>query len=69
MVIKIGIINVSDRASKGIYEDIPGQAIVSTLNEYLTSSWQKEYAVIPDEQTQIEKTLIEMADEKPAISI
>jgi molybdenum cofactor synthesis domain-containing protein len=64
VTIKIGIINVSDRASKGIYEDIPGQAIVSTLNEYLTSSWQKEYAVVPDEQTQIEKTLIEMADEK-----
>jgi molybdopterin adenylyltransferase len=64
VIIKIGIINVSDRASKGIYEDIPGQAIVSTLNEYLTSPWEKEYAVIPDEQTQIEKTLIEMADEK-----
>ena len=63
-MIRIGIINVSDRASKGIYEDIPGQAIVSTLNEYLTSPWEKEYAVIPDEQTQIEKTLIEMADEK-----
>jgi molybdopterin adenylyltransferase len=64
VIIKIGIINVSDRASKGIYEDIPGQAIVSTLNEYLTSSWQKEYAVVPDEQAQIEKKLIEMADEK-----
>ncbi|MFN7793743.1 MAG: molybdopterin adenylyltransferase, partial [Cyclobacteriaceae bacterium] len=59
-----GIINVSDRASKGIYEDIPGQAIVSTLNEYLTSSWEKVYAVIPDEQSEIEKKLIEMADEK-----
>lgn len=64
MTIKIGIINVSDRASKGIYEDTPGQAIVATLNEYLTSPWEKEYAVIPDEQAQIEKTLIEMADEK-----
>jgi molybdopterin adenylyltransferase len=64
VTIKIGIINVSDRASKGIYEDTPGQAIVATLNEYLTSPWEKEYAVIPDEQAQIEKTLIEMADEK-----
>ncbi len=63
-MIRIGIINVSDRASKGIYEDIPGQAIVSTLNEYLTSLWEKEYAVIPDEQSEIEKKLIEMADEK-----
>jgi molybdopterin adenylyltransferase len=63
-MIRIGIINVSDRASKGIYEDIPGQAIVATLNEYLTSPWEKEYAVIPDEQSQIEKMLIEMADKK-----
>jgi len=62
--IRIGIINVSDRASQGIYEDIPGKAIVSTLNEYLISTWEKEYAVIPDEQPVIEKTLIQMADEK-----
>jgi molybdopterin adenylyltransferase len=63
-MIRIGIINVSDRASQGIYEDIPGKAINSTLNEYLKSSWEKEYAIIPDEQHLIEKTLIEMSDEK-----
>ncbi len=62
--IRIGIINVSDRASQGIYEDIPGKAIVETLNEYLSSEWEKEYAVIPDEQYLIEQTLIEMADSK-----
>ena len=63
-MIRIGIINVSDRASQGIYEDIPGKAIVATLNEYLISSWEKEYAVIPDEQKLIEAMLISMADEK-----
>ena len=63
-MIRIGIINISDRASKGIYEDIPGQAIASTLNEYLTSPWEKEYAIIPDEQNVIEQTLIDMADKK-----
>jgi molybdopterin adenylyltransferase len=63
-LIKIGIINVSDRASQGIYEDIPGKAIVSTLNDYLKSLWEKVYAVIPDEQDQIQKAMIEMADEK-----
>lgn len=62
--IKIGIINVSDRASAGIYEDIPGKAIVSTLNEYLSSSWEAVYRVVPDEQDLIAKTLIEMADEQ-----
>ena len=63
-MIRIGIINVSDRASQGIYEDIPGKAIVATLNEYLVSSWEKEYAVVPDEQPLIEQLLISMADEK-----
>ncbi len=62
-MIKIGIINVSDRASKGIYEDIPGKAIQATLTDYLSSEWEAVYAVIPDEQDQIEAKLIEMADE------
>ncbi len=63
-MIRIGIINISDRASQGIYEDIPGKAIVATLDEYLISPWEKEYAVIPDEQPLIEQTMIEMADHK-----
>lgn len=62
--IRIGIINISDRASKGIYEDLPGKAIVELLSQYIKSPWQKEYAVIPDEQYLIEQTLIEMADDK-----
>jgi molybdopterin adenylyltransferase len=64
MTIRIGIINVSDRASQGIYEDIPGKAIVQTLQEYLTSPWEQEYAVIPDEQPLIEQTMIDMADNR-----
>ncbi len=60
--LKIGIINVSDRASKGIYEDLPGKAIVNTLNDYLKNPWEQDYAVIPDEQNEIEATLINMAD-------
>lgn len=60
---KIGIINVSDRASKGIYEDIPGKAILSTLQEYLLTDFEPLYHVIPDEQELIESTLIRLADE------
>lgn len=60
---KIGIVTVSDRASKGIYDDLSGKAIIATLNEYLTSPWQPVYEVIPDEQEKIETTLIKMADE------
>lgn len=62
MDIKIGILTVSDRASKGIYEDLSGKAIEETLNSYLISEWKKVYRLIPDEQEEIEKTLIELAD-------
>lgn len=61
-IIKIGVINISDRASAGIYEDIPGKAVVETLKDYLISPFETVYSVIPDEQDLISATLIEMAD-------
>ncbi len=61
-VAKIGIVTVSDRASRGEYEDLSGQAIIDTLNDYLTSEWEPVYRVIPDEQPLIEATLIDMVD-------
>ena len=60
---KIGVINVSDRASKGIYEDIPGKACVDLLNEWLITPFDVEYAVVPDEQGQIEATLKRFSDD------
>jgi molybdopterin adenylyltransferase len=62
-MIKIGVINVSDRASAGIYEDIPGKAVVELLNEYLISEFEVVYAVIPDEQALLESKMIEMSQE------
>ena len=59
---KIGIIAVSDRASAGVYEDLSGKAIIDTLSEYLTSSWEEVYQVIPDEQNLIENTIKDMID-------
>lgn len=64
MDIRIGIINVSDRASKGIYEDIPGKAIKEVLEEFLTCEWEYEYEVLPDEQDILEEMMKEMADNK-----
>ena len=62
-MIKIGVINVSDRASAGIYEDIPGKAVVDLLNEYLSSPFEVVYAVIPDEQDQLEDQMRLMSQE------
>lgn len=63
MLIKIGVLTASDRASAGVYEDISGQAIIDTLNEYLISEWQSVYKVIADDQHIVEATLKEMADQ------
>ena len=60
----IGIITISDRASSAIYEDLSGPAICEALGAYLTSEWQPEYRVIPDERALIETTLKELADDK-----
>lgn len=61
---KIGIVTTSDRASKGVYEDLSGQAIIDTLNEYLTSAWEPVYKVIEDDQITIEETLIDLVDKQ-----
>ena len=58
----IGLVSISDRASRGVYEDkgLPG------LNEWFTaalqSPWRMEQRLIPDEQPVIERTLIELVD-------
>lgn len=60
----VGVINVSDRASKGEYEDLPGKEVVKVLKEIILSDFNVEYAVVPDEQDQLEITLQKMSDEK-----
>mgnify|MGYP006289752763 CR=1 FL=1 len=60
--IRIGILNISDRASAGVYEDLPGQEARRLLEQYLASDWTCRYDVVPDERDGIERRLIEMAD-------
>jgi len=63
MTPRIGVINVSDRASAGVYADVPGRACVALLREWLTTAFEVEYAVIADEQPLLEAELRRMADE------
>lgn len=62
-MVKIGVINVSDRASQGIYEDIPGKEAVRLLRDYLMTEFEPVYRVIPDEQDQLEEAMKFLADE------
>ena len=50
---KIGIITISDRASRGQYQDLSGPAIESVLREYLTSDCDYEISVVADEVAEI----------------
>jgi molybdopterin adenylyltransferase len=59
---KIGILTVSDRASRGEYEDKGGPAIHAWLTRVLSSPWVAVAKVIPDEQPKIEATLCELCD-------
>ena len=59
-IARIGVVTVSDRASRGEYQDLGGPAIKSYLNEILTSRWEAVARVIPDDQATIEATLREL---------
>lgn len=62
-MIRLGVLNISDRASAGIYADEPGQACLALLREWLITPFEPDYKVIPDEQPIIESELRRMADE------
>jgi len=58
----IGLVSISDRASAGVYEEqgIPG--LVEWFTAALRTPWRMETRLIPDERTQIERTLIDLVD-------
>jgi molybdopterin adenylyltransferase len=60
--IRIGIVTVSDRASRGQYEDKGGPAIKDCLAEILSCAWEPVARVIPDERPVIEQTLRDLCD-------
>ena len=58
----IGLVSISDRASSGVYEDKGIPALSEWFGATLKSPWRLESRLIPDEQPEIEKTLIELCD-------
>jgi len=58
----IGLVSISDRASSGVYEDKGIPALRAWFERALTTPWRMETRLIPDEQADIEKTLIELCD-------
>lgn len=60
--VRIGVVTVSDRASRGEYEDRGGPAIRDYLAEVLTTPHETLSRVIPDERVLIERTLRRLCD-------
>ena len=59
----IGVITVSDRASRGEYEDLGGPAIRDYLTEVIASPWSPIYQVVPDDRPSIAHEMRRMSDE------
>ncbi|EPF20735.1 Molybdopterin adenylyltransferase [Cedecea davisae] len=60
---RIGLVSISDRASSGIYQDKGIPALQAWLEQTLTTPFEVETRLIPDEQPIIEQTLCELVDE------
>ena len=61
--IKIGLVSISDRASTGVYQDQGLPSLEAWLNNVLTTPWQAEKRLIPDERAEIEFTLKQLVDD------
>ncbi len=62
--IRIGLLTVSDRASRGEYEDLGGPAMHAWFDKALISKWEAVALMVPDEQDQVEQALKKLADEE-----
>ena len=68
LILRVGILTISDRASKGVYDDQAGPII----REYIVDSLGFEVAltdIIPDEQELIEQRLIQWADDEKLLLV
>ncbi len=62
--VRLGIVTVSDRASRGEYVDEGGPAILAFFQQAIKSPWTAVYRCVPDEQQAVEAALRDLADEE-----
>lgn len=62
--VRIGIVTVSDRASRGEYQDEGGPAVRSWLGAALVTSFEPVQRLVADEQPEVEAALRELCDEQ-----
>lgn len=62
--VRLGIVTVSDRASRGEYVDEGGPAILAFFQDAIKSPLTAIYRCVPDERDAVEAALIELADQE-----
>lgn len=62
-MVRIGIVTVSDRASRGEYADESGPAIAAWLARAVTSPYETLVRVVPDGVASVGDTLVALADD------
>lgn len=63
MTVRIAVLTVSDRASRGEYEDLGGPAVKAWLERVMSSPAEIVVHVIPDGLESVRDTLIRLCDE------
>jgi molybdopterin adenylyltransferase len=61
--VRIGLVSVSDRASRGVYKDRGIPALKEWLERAMATDWEAVVRLIPDDQREIEAVLRELVDE------
>ncbi|WP_026789968.1 molybdopterin adenylyltransferase [Pleomorphomonas oryzae] len=63
-MVRIAILTVSDRASRGEYEDLSGPAIAAWLSRAVTSPYEVLTLVVPDGVDNVGGELVRLCDEE-----
>lgn len=63
-VFRVGVVTVSDRASRGEYQDKGGPAIEQWLASAVKTPWQSIPMLVPDEWIEIEEALKRLCDKE-----
>jgi molybdopterin adenylyltransferase len=61
---RFGVLTASDRASSGEYEDLGGPSIEKFLDDALTSPWDVDRVIVPDDEQSIITSLIDLVDNR-----
>ncbi len=60
----IGLVSISDRASRGVYKDEGIPALEEWFSRAVATPWRTETRLIPDERPVIEATLLDLVDRR-----